>query len=177
MGRRPAQHSDLRRQLALHRDRRPQPFQDWGGVPWNAPPSGATMDGFVIHYISTFTGEIGRQPGIDVRSPRNHRATFPIIRNSMTSAIRSSPQNRIDDTLRNGPYLAFVREKIVDWIFVVWTRRARYLSGLADLYDPVNRQPEAARTGCCQARMATTVTRGASCDATHARDRHAHCPG
>ena len=32
--------------------------------PWNAPPPGATpaMDGFVTDYISTFTGEIGRQP-------------------------------------------------------------------------------------------------------------------
>jgi hypothetical protein len=34
------------------------------GEPWNAPPAGATptMDGFVMDYISTFTGEIGRQP-------------------------------------------------------------------------------------------------------------------
>src|SRR5262245_16985981 len=33
-------------------------------APWNAPPSGATptMDGFVTDYISTFTGEVGRQP-------------------------------------------------------------------------------------------------------------------
>jgi phospholipase C len=32
--------------------------------PWNAPPQGATptMDGFVTDYISTFTGEMGRQP-------------------------------------------------------------------------------------------------------------------
>jgi phospholipase C len=32
--------------------------------PWNAPPPGATptMDGFVTDYISTFTGEMGRQP-------------------------------------------------------------------------------------------------------------------
>jgi phospholipase C len=32
--------------------------------PWNAPPAGATptMDGFVTDYISTFTGEMGRQP-------------------------------------------------------------------------------------------------------------------
>jgi phospholipase C len=32
--------------------------------PWNAPPPGATptMDGFVTDYISTFTGEVGRQP-------------------------------------------------------------------------------------------------------------------
>jgi phospholipase C len=32
--------------------------------PWNAPPPGATptMDGFVADYISTFTGEVGRQP-------------------------------------------------------------------------------------------------------------------
>jgi len=32
--------------------------------PWNAPPTGATptMDGFVTDYISTFTGEMGRQP-------------------------------------------------------------------------------------------------------------------
>ena len=32
--------------------------------PWNAPPKGATptMDGFVTDYISTFTGEVGRQP-------------------------------------------------------------------------------------------------------------------
>jgi phospholipase C len=35
--------------------------------PWNAPPPGATptMDGFVTDYISTFTGEIGRQPTYD----------------------------------------------------------------------------------------------------------------
>ena len=33
-------------------------------APWNAPPEGATptMDGFVTDYISTFTGEMGRQP-------------------------------------------------------------------------------------------------------------------
>jgi phospholipase C len=33
-------------------------------APWNAPPPGAVpaMDGFVADYISTFTGEIGRQP-------------------------------------------------------------------------------------------------------------------
>ena len=33
-------------------------------APWNAPPAGAvpTMDGFVADYISTFTGEMGRQP-------------------------------------------------------------------------------------------------------------------
>src|ERR1700751_101019 len=32
-------------------------------APWNAPPAGATptMDGVVKDYISTFTGEIGRQ--------------------------------------------------------------------------------------------------------------------
>src|SRR5262245_32458804 len=32
--------------------------------PWNAPPAGATpmMDGFVADSISTFTGEMGRQP-------------------------------------------------------------------------------------------------------------------
>lgn len=32
--------------------------------PWNAPPPGATpnMEGFVTDYISTFTGETGRQP-------------------------------------------------------------------------------------------------------------------
>ena len=32
--------------------------------PWNAPSAGATptMDGFVADYISTFTGEVGRQP-------------------------------------------------------------------------------------------------------------------
>jgi phospholipase C len=32
--------------------------------PWNAPPPGAVpaMDGFVTDYISTFTGEVGRQP-------------------------------------------------------------------------------------------------------------------
>ena len=36
-------------------------------APWNAPPAGATptMDGFVTDYISTFTGEIGRQPTYD----------------------------------------------------------------------------------------------------------------
>ena len=33
-------------------------------APWNEPPAGATptMDGFVADYISTFTGEMGRQP-------------------------------------------------------------------------------------------------------------------
>jgi phospholipase C len=33
-------------------------------APWNAPPPDATptMDGFVTDYISTFTGEMGRQP-------------------------------------------------------------------------------------------------------------------
>jgi phospholipase C len=33
-------------------------------APWNAPQAGAapTMDGFVADYISTFTGEMGRQP-------------------------------------------------------------------------------------------------------------------
>src|SRR6476659_9785651 len=37
---------------------------DAASAPWNAPPAGAapTMDGFVTDYISTFTGEIGRQP-------------------------------------------------------------------------------------------------------------------
>jgi len=36
-------------------------------TPWNAPPAGSTptMDGFVTDYISTFTGEIGRQPTYD----------------------------------------------------------------------------------------------------------------
>ena len=36
-------------------------------APWNAPPPGATptMDGFVADYISTFTGEVGRQPTYD----------------------------------------------------------------------------------------------------------------
>ena len=36
-------------------------------APWNAPPPGATptMDGFVTDYISTFTGELGRQPTYD----------------------------------------------------------------------------------------------------------------
>src|SRR6478672_8603443 len=36
-------------------------------APWNAPVAGATptMDGFVTDYISTFTGEIGRQPTYD----------------------------------------------------------------------------------------------------------------
>jgi phospholipase C len=35
--------------------------------PWNAPPLGATptMNGFVTDYISTFTGEVGRQPTYD----------------------------------------------------------------------------------------------------------------
>jgi phospholipase C len=35
--------------------------------PWNAPPPGAvpTMDGFVTDYISTFTGEVGRQPAYE----------------------------------------------------------------------------------------------------------------
>ena len=33
-------------------------------APWNAPPPGVTptMDGFVTDYVSTFTGEMGRQP-------------------------------------------------------------------------------------------------------------------
>jgi phospholipase C len=36
-------------------------------APWNAPPAGTlpTMNGFVTDYISTFTGEIGRQPTYD----------------------------------------------------------------------------------------------------------------
>jgi phospholipase C len=36
-------------------------------APFNVPPPGATptMDGFVTDYISTFTGEIGRQPTYD----------------------------------------------------------------------------------------------------------------
>jgi phospholipase C len=36
-------------------------------APWNAPEPGATptMDGFVADYISTFTGEMGRQPTYD----------------------------------------------------------------------------------------------------------------
>ena len=36
-------------------------------APWNAPPPGSvpTMDGFVTDYISTFTGETGRQPTYD----------------------------------------------------------------------------------------------------------------
>lgn len=36
-------------------------------APWNAPPTGTTptMDGFVTDYISTFTGEVGRQPTYD----------------------------------------------------------------------------------------------------------------
>jgi phospholipase C len=44
-------------------------FQIGEGVaaPWNAPPPGATptMDGFVTDYISTFAGEVGRQPTYD----------------------------------------------------------------------------------------------------------------
>ena len=40
---------------------------DAASAPWNAPLSGATptMDGFVADYISTFTGEVGRQPTYD----------------------------------------------------------------------------------------------------------------
>jgi phospholipase C len=36
-------------------------------APWNTPPAGAVpaMDGFVADYISTFTGEVGRQPTYD----------------------------------------------------------------------------------------------------------------
>ena len=36
-------------------------------APWNAPPAGAVpaMDGFVADYISTFTGEVGRQPAYE----------------------------------------------------------------------------------------------------------------
>jgi phospholipase C len=35
-------------------------------APWNAPPPGAVpaMHGFVTDYISTFTGETGRSPGL-----------------------------------------------------------------------------------------------------------------
>lgn len=44
-------------------------FQIGEGVtaPRNAPPAGGTptMDGFVTDYISTFTGEMGRQPTYD----------------------------------------------------------------------------------------------------------------
>jgi phospholipase C len=37
---------------------------DAATAPWNLPPPGSspTMDGFVTDYISTFTGEVGRQP-------------------------------------------------------------------------------------------------------------------
>jgi phospholipase C len=40
---------------------------DAAAAPWNAPPPGTapTMDGFVTDYISTFTGETGRQPTYD----------------------------------------------------------------------------------------------------------------
>jgi phospholipase C len=40
---------------------------DAATAPWNAPPPEATptMDGFVTDYISTFTGEVGRQPTYD----------------------------------------------------------------------------------------------------------------
>jgi phospholipase C len=40
---------------------------DAATAPWNVPPPGATptMDGFVTDYISTFTGETGRQPTYD----------------------------------------------------------------------------------------------------------------
>ncbi len=33
-------------------------------TPWNAPEPGVapSMNGFVTDYISTFTGEVGRQP-------------------------------------------------------------------------------------------------------------------
>jgi phospholipase C len=36
-------------------------------APWNVPPPGTepTMDGFVTDYISTFTGEMGRQPAYE----------------------------------------------------------------------------------------------------------------
>jgi hypothetical protein len=36
-------------------------------APWNVPPPGTepTMDGFVTDYISTFTGEVGRQPAYE----------------------------------------------------------------------------------------------------------------
>jgi phospholipase C len=39
--------------------------------PWNAPEPGAvpTMDGFVTDYISTFTGEMGRQPTYEEYAP------------------------------------------------------------------------------------------------------------
>jgi len=40
---------------------------DAATAPWNMPPPGSspTMDGFVTDYISTFTGEVGRQPTYD----------------------------------------------------------------------------------------------------------------
>lgn len=36
-------------------------------APWNVPPAGTepSMDGFVTDYISTFTGEVGRQPSYE----------------------------------------------------------------------------------------------------------------
>ena len=61
-------------------------------APWNAPPAGATptMDGFVTDYISTFTGEIGRQPtyeeyahimtGCTAAGPERHRARLRGVR-------------------------------------------------------------------------------------------------
>ena len=44
---------------------------DAATAPWNAPAAGATptMDGFVADYISTFTGETGRQPTYDEYAP------------------------------------------------------------------------------------------------------------
>jgi phospholipase C len=44
---------------------------DAARAPWNAPPPGTvpTMDGFVTDYISTFTGETGRQPTYDEYAP------------------------------------------------------------------------------------------------------------
>jgi len=48
-------------------DRNRFKIADAAAAPWNAPPPGATptMDGFVADYISTFTGETGRQPTYD----------------------------------------------------------------------------------------------------------------
>ena len=51
--------------------------------PWNAPPPGATptMDGFVTDYISTFTGEVGRQRPMRVcpDHDRVHPEQVPVL--------------------------------------------------------------------------------------------------
>ena len=65
--------------------------------PWNAPPAGAapTMDGFVTDYISTFTGEIGRQPRRNsLPASVCIASTGPIPPNSIAALRKESSQLR-----------------------------------------------------------------------------------